>query len=54
MLIHKNIEEKNLKFFFIIYVNFMLIYVNIPDRQTDKHIKIIVRNLKKKENIKTL
>jgi len=23
----------------------MLIYVNITDRQTDKHIKIIVRNL---------
>ncbi len=42
------------------YVNFMLIYVNIidgqtdrrTDGQTDKHIKSIVRNLTKQTNFK--
>jgi hypothetical protein len=32
----------------------MLIYVNITDRQTDKHIKIIVRNLTKLQQKKIL
>ena len=31
----------------MVYANFMLIYVKITDRQTDKHIKSIVRNLTK-------
>ena len=31
----------------LIYVNLMVIYVNITDRQTDKHVKSIVRNLTK-------
>jgi hypothetical protein len=36
-LIYVNIREKNFKIyiFFLICVNFMLIYVNIIDRQTD-------------------
>ena len=34
MLIYVKIIKK-LKFFFVIYVNFMLIYVNITDRQMD-------------------
>ena len=46
MLIYVKIIKK-----IVIYVNFMLIYVNITDRQTDvqtyKHIKSIVRNLTK-------
>ena len=29
----------------IIYATYMIIYVNITDRRTDKHIKSIVRNL---------
>jgi hypothetical protein len=47
MLIYVNIEEKIENIFFLIYVNFMLIYVNITDRRIDKHIKSIVRNLTK-------
>jgi len=39
------IYVKGIQINFLIYVNFMLIYVNITDRQTDKHIKCIVRNL---------
>ena len=40
MLIYvDNIEKK------LIYVNYMLIYVNITDRRTDKHIKSINQNL---------
>ena len=42
-----NIDEKYFYKKFLIYVNFMLIYVNITDRQTDNHIKSIVRNLTK-------
>jgi hypothetical protein len=43
MLIYVNIGEKT---FFFIYINYVLIYVNITDgrteRQTDKHIKSIL------------
>ena len=38
------ISGKKIKFFFI-YASFMLIYVNITDRQTYGHTKSIVRNL---------
>ena len=50
MLIDVKIIKKNFNLC-IFYDNFMLIYVNITDRQTDrrtdKHIKSIVRNLTK-------
>ena len=36
----------------LVYDNFMLIYVNITNRQTYKHIKTIVRNLTKTNHIK--
>ena len=38
-------HKKELKIIFLIFI---LIYVNITDRRTDKHIKSIVRNLTKK------
>jgi len=41
------ITMKKIKFFFFSFVNYMLIYVKITDRQTDKYIKTIVRNLTK-------
>ena len=47
MLIYVKIMKKNLKKKILIHVNFMLIYLKITDRQTDKHIKTIVRNLTK-------
>jgi hypothetical protein len=37
MLIYVNNDEKCYYKFLLIYANFMLIYVNITDRQTDTH-----------------
>ncbi len=46
---YANLCQKHKKVFLkiLIYFNFMLIYVNITDGQTDKHTKSIVRNLTK-------
>ena len=50
IMIYVNIIYIYFFFYFnscLFYDNFMLIYVNITDRRTDKHIKSIVRNLSK-------